>query len=326
MSHFPYQQHAAPYDQQSLKFGQQRPSGDSESSSSDSSHSSYENKQKYSTYNAPQGGNGRQDRRRRVQPMKEQNQPHTTTRTHWTPKRAPKQIPSWLPEQCVALDAEMVGVGMGGQNSSVARVTVIDWHGRVLFDEHIQQQQPVTDYRTFVSGVTEEHLQNAKMTFLDARTEILRILYGRFLIGHALKNDLTALGISHPWWLIRDTAKYEPFMQTIGGDHTLWPRKLKNLAAEKLNQEIQVYGKPHCPKEDALAALNLYKSVRPAWEHEMQKDLDKSKRERTKQFKKDKRMMFQQRHLQWVQQQEQWASQRAQYQLMMWQQHGQLVQ
>lgn len=100
----------------------------------------------------------------------------------------------------------MVGVGQYGQNSSIARVVIIDWEGEILFDEYIKQTQAVTDYRTFISGITPEVLSGATYSLRDARKKILRILYGKFLIGHALKNDLKALGISHPWWLIRDVS------------------------------------------------------------------------------------------------------------------------
>ena len=76
-------------------------------------------------------------------------------------KALPQEIPPWKPEQCVALDAEMVGVGQYGQNSSIARVVIIDWSGEVLFDEYIKQTQPVTDYRTFISGITPEIMDEA---------------------------------------------------------------------------------------------------------------------------------------------------------------------
>lgn len=118
----------------------------------------------------------------------------------------PQALPSWTPQQCVALDAEMVGVGQHGEDSSVARVVIVNWYGTVLFDEYIKQTQTVTDYRTFVSGITEDQLSYATLSLRNARKRILKILYGRFLIGHALKNDLQALGISHPWWLIRDVS------------------------------------------------------------------------------------------------------------------------
>jgi RNA exonuclease 4 len=183
-----------------------------------------------------------------------------------------------LPDESLfaALDCEMVGVGPDGHSSSVARVTLIDWDGQTLFDEYIQQTEPVTDYRTFVSGITEEHLAGATLSPEDCRVRVLRLLENRILVGHALKNDLRALDISHSWWLIRDTAKYEPFMQVRFDDGIHWPRKLKDLANEKLHQEIQVEGRPHSPYEDALAALDLYRSVRPKWEKVIQYKVEKT--------------------------------------------------
>ena len=118
----------------------------------------------------------------------------------------PKQLPDWCPENCVSLDAEMVGVGRYGEESSVARVVLVDYDGKVLFDQYIKQTQPVLDYRTFVSGITPAHLATASWSLRMARKRILKLLYGRLLIGHALRNDLQSLGISHPWYLIRDVS------------------------------------------------------------------------------------------------------------------------
>lgn len=39
------------------------------------------------------------------------------------------------------------------------------------------------------------------------------LLKGRILVGHALKNDLDVLMLSHPRQMIRDTAKYRPYMR-----------------------------------------------------------------------------------------------------------------
>ena len=50
------------------------------------------------------------------------------------------------PDKYVALDCEMVGVGQGGIESSLARVTIVDWFGTVLLDQYIKQTQEVTDY------------------------------------------------------------------------------------------------------------------------------------------------------------------------------------
>jgi RNA exonuclease 4 len=129
--------------------------------------------------------------------------------------------------------------------------------------------EDVTDYRHFVSGITKHDLLSRGVDFATCRQQVAERLTGKILVGHALKNDLAALQLSHPWHLIRDTAKYEPFMKKLDNNDenaVLWPRKLKELTHEKLKRTIQPYGTAHCPVEDAVAALQLYKLVRVKWE------------------------------------------------------------
>ena len=134
----------------------------------------------------------------------------------------------------------------------------------------MQPTEPVTDYRTFVSGITAENMSNA-MDLQTCRQQVQALLQDKILVGHALKNDLHALHIQHPWQQTRDTAKYEPFMQERWGrdDGVLWPRKLRDLCRERLEWDIQTAGVAHSPYEDALAALRLYQSVRHKWEKVM---------------------------------------------------------
>jgi DNA polymerase III epsilon subunit-like protein len=176
----------------------------------------------------------------------------------------------------VALDCEMVGVGPHGNRSSVAKVTLVAMDGSVLLDDFVQQDEAVYDYRTFVSGVTARDLEAAPWTLDECRTRVLDLIGGKVLIGHALKNDLRALCITHPWYLTRDTAKFEPFMQTRFEDGILWPRKLKDLVKEKLDRDIQLPGVPHSAYEDAVAAMDLYRTVRRKWEKVMDYKLQKT--------------------------------------------------
>jgi len=176
----------------------------------------------------------------------------------------------------VAMDCEMVGIGYRGRKSSVARVTLVGWNGNIIFDEFVKQSVPVTDYRTFVSGVTDADMGAATLALDECRAKIVTLLEGKILVGHALKNDMKALNLSHPWYMTRDTAKYEPFMQTRFDDGVFWPRKLKELAKFKLQREIQVYGQPHSAYEDAMAALDLYKRHMKKWEMVMSYKLKKT--------------------------------------------------
>eukprot|EP00980_Cylindrotheca_fusiformis_P019354 scaffold6638_cov127-Cylindrotheca_fusiformis.AAC.38 len=183
----------------------------------------------------------------------------------------------------VAIDCEMVGVGKRGRLSLAARATVIDWYGNVLLDEHIIPSEQVVDYRTSISGIKEKDLQDANITLEDCREKVVKLIANKILVGHSLKNDLKALGIQHPWWLIRDTAKYAPFMRERREDGVLSPRKLKDLVRERLHREIQVADQPHSPYEDALASLDLYKTVRQEWEKVMCYKMEKTQQIQQKQ-------------------------------------------
>lgn len=191
-----------------------------------------------------------------------------------------QQLPELSEEeknQYVALDCEMVGIGRYGKYPSLARVCIIDWDGNTLLDLYVRQRFEVTDYRTFVSGVTEQDLIADHAVDLDeCRSIVQNLIHDKVVVGHALKNDLRALSIAHPWQRTRDTGKYEPFMKDRFDDGTLWPRKLKDLAHQKLRRTIQEPGLPHCPFEDAQTALDLYKRARTRWEKAMDYKISKT--------------------------------------------------
>jgi RNA exonuclease 4 len=187
-----------------------------------------------------------------------------------------EELSSQEKQRYIAMDCEMVGVGENGCQSALARVTLVDWDGQIVLDEYIRPDVEITDYRSFVSGISQSDLRKTTMDLPALRKLVLHQLDGRMLVGHALKNDLHALGIRHPWQLTRDTAKYEPFMKLRFDDGVLWPRKLRDLVTEKLSREIQPAGVPHSPFEDALAALDLYKKVRAKWEKVMDYKIKKT--------------------------------------------------
>lgn len=63
----------------------------------------------------------------------------------------------------VAIDCEMVGVGPEGEESALARVSLVNYNGAVLMDEYVKPQERVTDFRTAVSGITPKHLVDGKI-------------------------------------------------------------------------------------------------------------------------------------------------------------------
>ena len=176
----------------------------------------------------------------------------------------------------LAMDCEMISTQK--HDSIAARVVLVDWKGRTVLDTYMQppDNDPVVDYKTFVSGVTAEDLKDAP-PFAQVQQQVKDLLKDKILVGHGLENDLKALLLLEPydhppWWMIRDTAYYQPFMQerVAAGVSLLWtPRKLRDLVQEKLRDwpdAAAFQNGAHCPATDAKAALALYKSHRPRWE------------------------------------------------------------
>ena len=217
---------------------------------------------------------------------KKSKQPRRKHKKTSSPPSSPKeiQIPKELTpqekSQYIALDAEMVGVGPHGQHSRLARITLANYDGECIYDTLVQVVETVTDYRTFVSGITPQDLEEggSAIPFEECRSQVLELITDKIVIGHGLKNDFRVLGVTHPWYFTRDTAKYEPFMKVDPtGEKDFIPKKLKVLAKDKLGLVIQEDGVPHCPLEDAVAALELYKKHRTKWEKAMSYKMERTK-------------------------------------------------
>ncbi|KAJ9550869.1 hypothetical protein OSB04_014914, partial [Centaurea solstitialis] len=167
----------------------------------------------------------------------------------------------------IAMDCEMVGVSPLGNKSALGRVTLVNKWGNVIYDEHVRPVERVVDFRTQISGIRPRDLKKAK-DFRIVQKEVAELLKGKILVGHALRNDLKALLLSHPKKDIRDTAEYQPFLKEGRS------KALRHLAAEVLGVKIQ--NGEHCPIEDARAAMMLYMKKKREWE-KFVKDLVKMK-------------------------------------------------
>jgi len=179
----------------------------------------------------------------------------------------------------VALDCEMVGVGIDGKNSALARVSIVNWDHETVLDTFVTVPERVTDFRTWVSGVRAKDIKypNEKTMELNAcRTLVGNVIKDKIVVGHALKNDFKALMLDHPKTHVRDTARYKPYMRSIGKYGRKYrPRKLRELVEEKLGRKIQVKGESHDSTDDAIAALELYKLERTKWENEVAQKIRK---------------------------------------------------
>ena len=169
---------------------------------------------------------------------------------------------------CLALDCEMVGVGIY-RSTALARCSVVNYNGDVVCDLYVKPEQPVTDYRTKWSGIRKGDL-NDGCTFQEARRKVQTIIEGRTLVGHSLHSDLHALNLSHPRHFMRDTSKYCAIRGLAGLQRNVTP-SLKDLASILLSLDIQ--DGEHCSVEDARAAMSLYKVCEQQWEKELRGEL-----------------------------------------------------
>lgn len=60
------------------------------------------------------------------------------------------------------MDCEFVGVGKNGVDHMLARVSVVNIDGDVLYDKYVAAQERVVDYRTAVSGIRPSNLRNGE--------------------------------------------------------------------------------------------------------------------------------------------------------------------
>lgn len=195
--------------------------------------------------------------------------------------------PTHKPGKFLAIDCEMVGTGPLDDNV-LARVSIVNFHGEQIYDSFVQPVPgvEVTDYRTFVSGIRPHHLKpDVARPFSEVQKEVAALLEGKILIGHALKNDLDVLLLSHPKRDIRDTARHATFRKMSMGRAPA----LRKLAKEFLGMDIQ--GGEHSSVEDARATMMLFKLEKEAFEKEVKQKYGAAIRreEKLKQQAEDKK-------------------------------------
>eukprot|EP00760_Papus_ankaliazontas_P014791 PhM_4_TR16151/c0_g1_i1/m.77129/K14570/REX1, REXO1, RNH70; RNA exonuclease 1 len=151
----------------------------------------------------------------------------------------------------VAMDCEMVLTEKG---SELARVSLVDANepDKVLYDALVKPRNPIVNYVTAYSGITEELLQDVNTTLEDVRDVICNkyIRASTVVVGHSLENDFTALRLVHK--RVCDTSLLYPHP----AGH---PRKqsLRYLTRKFLDRHIQMDAEGHCSVEDATACLEL---------------------------------------------------------------------
>ena len=62
----------------------------------------------------------------------------------------------------IGIDCEMVGTGLHGEDSILARVSLVNHFGHCVYDKFVRPTDVVTDYRTKVSGIRPQDIKNGK--------------------------------------------------------------------------------------------------------------------------------------------------------------------
>ncbi|KAF8550369.1 ribonuclease H-like protein [Imleria badia] len=154
------------------------------------------------------------------------------------------------PGKYVALDCEMVGVGIEGNESSLARVSIVNYKGATILDVFVRQREKVVDYRTQWSGVRSTDLAGSAKPFKEVQQAVADLIKDRILVGHAIYNDLK----------IRDT-------QSLAYKHRVVKSRrpaLRVLVRQELGIVIQ--GGEHSSVTDARATMALFRLYKRQWE------------------------------------------------------------
>ncbi|KAI4500333.1 hypothetical protein M0802_004750 [Mischocyttarus mexicanus] len=144
------------------------------------------------------------------------------------------------------IDCEMVTTKAGLE---LAKVSLVNIHGYIVYNEYVIPGSEVIDYNTRFSGITPEILSNATKTLSMVQQDLLEYIKAEtILIGHALENDLKVLRILH--YTCIDTALLFKHPDELPFRHSL-----RALSKRYLQKIIQAGS--HDSVEDTTAAINL---------------------------------------------------------------------
>jgi DNA polymerase III alpha subunit (gram-positive type) len=92
------------------------------------------------------------------------------------------------------------------------RVSIVNYNGQVLYDEYVKPEGRITNFRTWVSGVSPHHMAKAK-PFSQAKAEVHKLLQNKIIVGHSLTGDFRVLHYEEVAnkEKVRDTSKYKKY-------------------------------------------------------------------------------------------------------------------
>ena len=139
--------------------------------------------------------------------------------------------------QVLAMDCEMCETQdpVSGKKDprALCRISVVDVAtDTVLLDTLVKPAWPVTDYRTWVNGITEQDLANVQFTLRHAQAFMMALCSEETVfVGHALQNDFAAIRMEH--YCAADSA-----LLFTAKDSPSSSVSLKDLAASVLKQTM----------------------------------------------------------------------------------------
>ena len=163
----------------------------------------------------------------------------------------------------IAIDCEMVGVGIKGKEHMLARCSIVNTRCEVIYDKFVKPREEVIDYRFKLSGVTPADLENGE-DFLEVQKEISEMISNRILVGHTIRCDLKVLFLDHPRQDRRDISEYKPLKERTQS----YRPSLKLMSEVILSKSIQE--DHHDSVEDARATMQLYLLVKKEWERSIE--------------------------------------------------------
>ncbi|SCV72379.1 BQ2448_3916 [Microbotryum intermedium] len=173
---------------------------------------------------------------------------------------APYQAPlqhGQIPE-VLGIDCEMC---LTEDGSELTRVSVVDMHGKSVYDSLVKPDKPILDYLTRFSGLDNEKLSNVTKRLGDVHRDLSKLIsYNTVLIGHSLECDLRVLKLVHSF-IIDTSVIYQhprgpPFKASLKWLAQKWlKREIQNNASTTPASIVPLPSTSSSSSKDALAPL-----------------------------------------------------------------------
>lgn len=146
------------------------------------------------------------------------------------------------------MDCEFVKSPKG--KDLLARVSLINFKGEVIYDTVVNPEEPIADYITHITGLTKESFVDAP-SYSEVNQYVINMIRGTVIVGHTLLCDLEKFTSMDEVVSYIDVSEFTDY--TKDGFRK---SKLKDLSSHHLNAKIQEG--VHSSIIDARAAMALY--------------------------------------------------------------------